>query len=200
MNCQSAVLTEHSLFSYFQPFVHEAMEREAPSAGEHAEYYLVKLLSEFGQTGRLYQGVGQQDPALAIQLTSALNATKPGERAGVLKRVGDHTLFMTGFFSGGLNTKMVNLDYYINLGTSAYHQLADQRLPGDISLKGLFEELAMGFERFVEVLRWVADRSRPPTDTDLHALYQAWWTRGCNISAKRLKRLGYKVPRRSKVD
>lgn len=200
MTSTAAVLQEQSLFNYFRPYVHEALRDVAPGAADHTEFYLVKLLAEFARSQRLFEGMGREDPALAIQLSAALAAPSSGHRISLLKRVGDYTLYMTGFFSGGLNTRLVDTSYYVKLGASAYHYLARQGVPGEVSMTPLFEDLARGFEAFVEVLGRVSDRSRPPTDREILGLYSAWMERGCTPSADRLSRLGYPVPARGALD
>lgn len=200
MELQPAVMQEPSVYYYFRPYVREALTDVAPQAGEDTEFYLVHLLGDYARSQRLFDGMGRSAPPLAIQLTSALQAPNPAERVGLLKRLGDYTLYMTGFFAGGLNTRLVDINYYVQLGAAAYERLAAERTPGEIDLSVLFRELATGFDRFVEVLRQVRDRSLRPSEQEVMALYQAWLSRGCEVSARRLTRLGHPLPRRGRVD
>lgn len=195
-----SLLEQRSLFDYFRPYVREALGRRLPDAKEQTEFYLVKLLSENARAQTLFNGVGRDDPALGLQLGQALTQAPPGERVGVLKRLGDYTLYMTGFFSGGLNVRLVDLAYYKKIGQAAYYHLARTPGAGDLPMNSLFGELAERFEGFVEVLGLVGDRSRPPSDAEIVHLYAAWFERGCSHSAQRLQRLGFPLPTRTCAD
>ena len=85
-----------------------------------------------------------------------------------LRGVGDHALFVAGFFGESLETSSaVGLDYYGEIGSAAYADLSASLTPREraMGFGGLFGELAADFSGFVEVLAEVGGqtRGREPT-------------------------------------
>jgi hypothetical protein len=150
---------------YFKELVESAISRQGLSAGEMTSFYLVRLLA-----GYIHLGPGVADEeALGIRLAKALQAGGALQRDG-LRRVGDQSLFISGFFSDSLNRSLVDVDYYIALGERAYGSLART----DDTLSDVFDELAEKFAGFVDVLGEVSERSALASNTDLLRLYERW--------------------------
>src|ERR1043165_6001308 len=121
-------------------------------ASEPAGWYLVGLLGDFTKA-RL------TDEPLGIKLAGA--AGSPEQRVRTLKEVGDTSLYLAGFFAESLTRSLVDVDYYVGIGQSAYSQLA--RSLGSAArsqrpLTEVYEELAAKFPRFVDVLAAVRKR------------------------------------------
>jgi hypothetical protein len=93
------------------------------------------------------------DEPLSFKLAKT-KTSAPSERIRALKEVGDTSLYVTGFFAESFERKLVDPDYYIGIGESAYGQLA-ATLPGPAAIHEVYEELAAKFPRFVAVLQEV---------------------------------------------
>jgi hypothetical protein len=79
-------------------------------------------------------------------------------------------LFISGFFSDSLNRRLVDVDYYIQLGEHAYASLARRDGPfGDV-----FDELSDKFVAFVDVLSEVSEHSAMTSNAELLRLYEKW--------------------------
>lgn len=131
---------------FFHECVTQALERREVDATEHTEFYLVGLLGDFAS------GCISDEP-LSVKLAKT-GTSGPGERFRALKEVGDTSLYVTGFFVESFERKLVNPDYYIDIGEAAYRQLADS-LPGPAAIHEVYEELSAKFARFVDVLQEV---------------------------------------------
>jgi hypothetical protein len=105
-----------------------------------------------------------------VRLLTALQAGGSSQRDG-LKAVGDSSLFISGFFSDSLNRRLVDIDYYIQLGVQAYGSLA--RCGGE-TLSDVFDELAARFPVFVDVLGEISERTALTSNSDLLRLYEKW--------------------------
>jgi hypothetical protein len=152
---------------YFRELVESALEHQHLAAGELTSFYLVNLLSGFVRVDR---APSAGDEPLGLRLAEALQAAGVRQRDG-LRRVGDHSLFISGFFSDSLNRRLVDIDYYIQLGACAYSSLARQ---GDDTLAEVFDELAGKFTAFVDVLGEVSERTALNSNSDLLRLYEKW--------------------------
>lgn len=175
---------QESLESFFQAHVDRALRERGITPHPLTEHYLVQLLSTYAR-----QPI--DDAPLALKLLEALDAA-PRERRERLKEVGETSLFVSGFYQESFARKLVDVDYYIDLGGSAYGELAKTgagwtRDPyGDV-----YESLAGNFSRFVEVLMIVSRRLMPEVSPkDILKLYEKWSKTGNRWAAKRLAELG----------
>src|SRR4051812_11272012 len=150
---------EHSVEGFFHDEVDRAFRDKGLSSGTLVEHYLVQLLAA-------YAAQGISDAPLALKLAEAVDAP-PRERRRSLREIGDTSLYLSGYWADSLADKMVDVDYYIELGGSAYGELA-RGGPGWTSdpFGAVFGELAENFARFVEVLGIVSRRTSPPSTNE----------------------------------
>jgi hypothetical protein len=161
---------------YFRDLVEGAMQRQHLSATELTSFYVVNLLTAFVHLDR--SPVAADDRPLGVRFMEALQAGGGAQRDG-LRRVGDLSLYISGFFAESLNRSLVDVDYYIQLGERAYGSLARQ---GDGALGGVFDELADKFGAFVDVLNDVSEKSGVSSNTDVLRLYEKWLRTGSRRS------------------
>jgi hypothetical protein len=171
-----------SVDEYFHEVVTDALSAVELSASEPASWYLVSLLGEMTRT-RL------TDEPLGMKLAQPpINA---GERIQTLKQVGDTSLYVAGFFAESLTRSLVDVEYYIGLGQSAYAQLA-RSLGSAHSLSDIYNELSANFPQFVDVIAEIRKRSDFAT-SDITRLYEIWLrTRDAWIE-KKLRAVGLLV-------
>jgi hypothetical protein len=161
-----ALLRSQSPVEYFRELVDAAMQHQRVSAQELTSFYVVNLLASFMH---LDHSPGARDEALGVRLVKALGAQGAKQR-DELRHVGDLSLFISGFFSDSLNRRLVDVDYYIQLGEHAYGSLARRDGPfGDV-----FDELSGKFVAFVDVLSEVSENSAMTSNADLLRLYEKW--------------------------
>jgi hypothetical protein len=132
------------------------------------------------------------DEPLGVKL--AQPGADPGERVRTLKHVGDTSLYVAGFFAESLSRSLVDVDYYVGLGQSAYGQLA--RSLGTHSIGEVYEELADKFPRFVDVLTEVRKKTDFATP-DIGKLYEIWLRTRDEWIEKKLRACGLLVDPRS---
>jgi len=175
-----------SVDEYFHEVVTDALQAVDLDASEPAGWYLVGLLGEF-TTARL------TDEPLGMKLASA--AESPGQRVRTLKEVGDTSLYVAGFFAESLTHSLIDVDYYVGIGQSAYTQLA-RSLGNKKSIGEVYQELAAKFPRFVDAL--VAVRKRVTlaelnATNDISRLYDIWLRTRDEWVEKKLKQAGLLV-------
>ncbi len=172
-----------SPIEYFKELVESAMMRQGLAAGEMTSFYLVNLLAGYVHRGPVD---GREEEPLGIRLAKALQADGSLQRDR-LRRVGDLSLFISGYFSDSLNRSLVDIDYYITLGERAYGSLARQK---DDTFSDVFDELAGKFSDFVDVLCEVSERTALTSNTDLLRLYERWLRTKSRRSGDLLARQG----------
>jgi len=169
-----------SAIEFFRDLVDGALSHQHLQAGELTSYYVVNLLAGF-----LHRPGGDNE-ALALRFGRALAAGGLEQRSG-LKEVGDVSLFVSGFFSDSLGRSLVDVDYYIRLGGSAYQALSRR---DEDQLSPVFAELAEKFAAFVDVLSEVSERTSCTSNQDLLRLYERWLKTGGRRSGQLLVERG----------
>ena len=171
-----------SVDEFFHEVVTDALTAVDVDASEPASWYLVGLLGEMTRT-RL------TDEPLGVKLVEA--PASGAERVRTLKQVGDTSLYVAGFFAESLTRSLVDVDYYVGIGQSAYGQLAKQCGRGT-SLTVVYEELADKFPRFVDVIAEIRKRTDFAT-TDINRLYEIWLRTRDEWIEKKLRAVGVLV-------
>jgi hypothetical protein len=159
---------QESPTDFFRELVEAAMENQHVSARELTTFYVVNLLAAFVRLDR--SPAADEQEALGLRFVRAMQAAGIAQRDG-LRKVGDTSLFISGFFSDSLNRRLVDVDYYIQLGEYAYGSLARH---GDQALGDVFDELAGKFTAFVDILGEVSERTALTSNADVLRLYEKW--------------------------
>jgi hypothetical protein len=179
---------KETLASFFFEKLGDALKEHRVETAAETEHYLVRLLADYA-THPL------DDEPLALKLLSATEAP-PVERRQKLKEVGDTSLFVSGFWSESFARRVVDVDYYIGVGGTAYSQLA--RVSEGWSkdpFNNVFEELSAKFKRIVGVLTTLSQRIGPAaTPQDLVRLYDKYRNTGSSWARARLAAMGVFVP------
>ena len=171
-----------NLREFFRDAVHEALERRKAGVEDHTEHYVVNLLTMFAHSDALFEPTadGPRLRPLALMLAEAAAAPTGEQRSRALQRLGDVSLFVSGFLSHGFARKLVDVDYHIAMGGRAYGTLADSCSSGarGRALAGVFAELAVKFQRLVDALNDVSEMSWRSSDRDVLRLYEVWLKTG----------------------
>lgn len=166
---------------HFQELVSNAMARQKVRTNELAEYYLSSLLTSFITADKLI------DEPLAVAYLKAMGSSRDIQLRQ-MREIGDISLFTSGFFSDSLKRKIVDIDYYMALGTSCYSFVAAR--DRSEHLKGLFKELAAKFPAFVDVLIEVSERSRLTSSMDVLRVYERWLRTKSRMAERALREMG----------
>lgn len=180
-----------NLREYFMRSVAASMQRNDVEVDEHTSCYVVDLLTLYARSEALFED-GENGPELkplALVLAEAADGSRE-ERNRALRRVGDQSLFIAGFLAESLSTRVVDVDYYVNMGGSAYAALSSnsRRTIRDLALGPVFAELAENFVDFVDVITDL--RRRDSDEADILRLYDTWTRTGSRRAARMLRSHG----------
>ena len=168
--------------AYFYELVCESLGKHQVSTSPETEVYLVNLLEKFMTTESL-----KNDP-LALMIKEALEEPRREEQRRLFRQVGDLSLYVAGYFQDSLNRKLVDVDYYIDMGGTAYRQVA-ARIDESFQ-RQVFGELAEKFGSLVDVLAGISDKTHPKSEKDLLRLYELWVRTRSERAAKALQEAG----------
>lgn len=129
--------------SQWHALVYEAQAHSQQILTENTESYLVFLLMRFSQTTQLMESV------IAMDFLEAMNA--PGRRRlELLQDVGDKSLLLCGLFPGIANKCRTGLEYFSDIGQSAYLTVSELH---DNQLAELYFQLSDQFRVMQHVLQ-----------------------------------------------
>jgi len=184
---KQTILVGKSAAEYFRDLVSDALAVRGMQVEEATEFYLVNLLGEYLRKERLFAGHEGSEP-LALMLKRALEGDRE-TRFRNLKRLGDTSLFVSGFFGDSLARSLVPVDYYIAMGERAYDALAEEPR-GPTGAQALFAELASRFPAFVDLFAEIAELSDLGSNRGLLRLYERFLITGSERVARRLREKG----------
>jgi len=184
--------TNPSIAEFFRNTVRDILQNRKVTVQETTEFYVVNLLTQAIQSSQENSDPNYFDEPLAILFGKAWSANNRHERYSLLKHLGDQSLFISGFFGDSLRKKIVDLDYYISMGSQAYGSLSDiskREVEKDFFSK-TFDELSGKFTAFVDLFSEISERANVTSNQDVLRLYERWlFTKSKNL-LDRLQKMG----------
>jgi hypothetical protein len=182
-----------NLKEFFRDALHEALAHQHVAVEGETEHYVVNLLTLFADAD-VYEpthGRGARLKPLVVMLGEALEAPTPEAKCRGLQKLGDVSLFVSGFFAAGFARKSVGIDYHIAMGGRAYGALAEScPAARGRTLRQVFAELAAKFVPLVDALNEISESAYTHSDGDRLRLYELWLKTGSERSRGLLRRLG----------
>jgi len=183
-----------NLREFFHDSIQTALRQQHVNVDDHTEHYVVNVLTTFARSEELYENTpdGIRLKPLAHMLAEASDARTQQQRDSALRRLGDVSLFIAGFFAQSFARKLVDIDYHVAMGGRAYGTLAEnmRNTVRGQAFAAVFLELAQKFQRLVDVLNEVAEMSYTHTDKDILRQYEIWMKTGSPRAYNILRRLG----------
>lgn len=180
-----------SSHEFFDAAVSEACEKRNVKTVPVVKSYLVNLLQFYMTTENLFDEVDEsgrrQRDTLAEMYLRASNS-EPRTRIELLKKIGDRSLYISGFFGDSLQRKVVDVDYYAGMGGSAYATLAD--CVRENGTARVYKEFAARFIEFVEVLTHISVGAFAHTEQNILRLYENYARTGSDLARERLLEKG----------
>jgi hypothetical protein len=156
---ESSLVLESSLQSYFYTELEEVNNKMAGKLPNETIFYSSLVMDKFGDSEKYYEIVEgkPKEKTLGVMLleSSQLSGIKKKNK---LKDIGDTALLICGFFSESMNRKIINLDYYKDVGQSAYYQL-NTIIPSFYDVPLFYQSLSTNFLQVTNVMGLVAEKT-----------------------------------------
>lgn len=182
---------------YFSEAVDEAIAERKISTTTYVRSYIIDLLDFYLHAENLFT---ECDPGMESKKSNDTLAelylkaigSQPSVKKGMFKRLGDSSLYISGFFGDSLKRKVVDVDYYAEIGGSAYGQLAS--LLGNDSLAEVYHDFSVRFLQYVDVLTCISQKSFFVNQDDLLRLYDRYILTGSKQAEDQLLDRGLLFP------
>lgn len=168
--------------SYFAELVQDALEKRRMETQPLMFSYLVDLLETHLTTSSLHR-----QGTLAEMYMKSFQAER-NLRIELLKKLGDSSLYISGFFGDSLRRKVVDIDYYADMGGLAYGTLASS-VEDSLQAK-VFEDFSNRFLNYVDVLTYISQSAMIQSNQDLLRLYERYVATGSTLAKDQLVEKG----------
>lgn len=173
--------------SFFREVVEEAVEHQNLKALPLSRHYLVQLLQHYMFADNLFdkdEETGRtKSSTLAESYLKALQAERR-LKIDLLKKLGDSSLYISGFFGDSLKRKIIDIDYYAQMGGAAYQCLAAES--EDQLFAEVYREISNKFYEFTDVLSYISQKSLVQSSEDVLRLYDRYLITGSKFAEEQL--------------
>lgn len=176
---------------FFEAAVSEACEKRNVKAIPVVKNYLVNLLQFYMAAENLFDEVdesGRRQHDTLAEMYLRASSSEPRTRIELLKKIGDRSLYISGFFGDSLQRKVVDVDYYAGMGGAAYANLAACIRENNLAL--IYREFGARFIEFVEVLAHISVGVFAHSEQNILLLYENYTRTGSDQARARLLEKG----------
>ena len=142
----------------FKEYISKELELNSPSLSFAVKKYIVELLCFYLSSDKFFEkreGQTKSYESALADLYKKSQISNPQEKLYLFKRMGDLSLYISGFFRPAVKKKLVHISYYEQMGQTAYHfvSCAHKDKPN------VFKELAEKFKSLSQILSFIQKRS-----------------------------------------
>jgi hypothetical protein len=178
--------------AYFQTVVDDAFKDRRIETRPQIKTYLVDILKHYLSVENLYDvedGTGKKTRTTMAEMYLRANQLGARGRAESLKKVGDTSLYISGFFSDSFQRKVIDVDYYVDMGKMAFDSLAHD--VSEDTFAKLFQELSEQFLNLVDVLAVISQKARITDEENVLRMMDVYARTGSNLMGEALAEKGY---------
>lgn len=163
-NEEKSLILESSLQSFFYTELEKINNKMPGKLPNETIFYSSLVMDKFGDVQKYYEEVEGKlrEKTLGVMLLESAQL-KGVNKKNKLKDVGDTALLICGFFSESINRKIINLDYYREVGQSAYYQL-NNIVPTFYDVPLFYKKLSSNFLQVTNVMGLVAQKTLAHND------------------------------------
>ena len=180
---------------YFAEMVQSGFSKRNIKKNPAVEVYLVDLLAHYLDARNLFDEPtkenGEKNPSTLAEMFLTASNSDHLEKISLLKKLGDRTLYISGFFGDSLSRKVVDIDYYVEMGGAAYGSLADCVREDDLA--HVYNTFSTRFVEFVDVLTYISQQSFVQNDESILRLYERYIKTGSEVARQKLIEMGVMI-------
>lgn len=172
---------------FFEELLKDALERRKLKTFPLAQTYILNLLEHYMKTPDLFHMETSEiskPPQTLAELMLTANQHEGTPRIELLKKLGDVSLYVSGFFGDSLQRKLVDMDYYVQMGGAAYSTLAGEAK--EDTTRRVFAEFAEKFVDYMDVLTVISQKTMIQNDQSLLRLYDQYIRTGSSLAKEHL--------------
>jgi len=169
---------------YFVEAVENGLNNRRLKTYPAVQVYLVDLLEHYLDARNLFEN---GDETFAETFLKASQSEEVIKRE-MMKKLGDRALYLTGFFGDSFERKLIDVDYYADIGVAAYGTLAETAREDRAAQ--VYRVFSRQFVDFVDVLTYISQQSMVNSDESILRLYDRFLRTGSELARQRLNEMG----------
>ncbi|MGE9745418.1 hypothetical protein [Bdellovibrio bacteriovorus] len=178
---------------YFQELVQKGLSQRKVQTFPMVEAYLVNLLQHYLDARNLHDPAyasesGTRNPQTLAEMYLTAQNAESFVKAEMLRKLGDRTLYISGFFGDSLSRKIIDVDYYAEIGGAAYASLA--HCTREDTMARVYTVFSDRFLEFVDVLTYISHHSFIKSDESILRLYERYMRTGSELAREKLEEMG----------
>ena len=167
----------------WQQLVSEAETELGVTLDEELESYLVFTLMRYTQRPEMGSGVLALDYLQAMQNVGSASGQQ-------MREVADQCLLLTGLFPARARHRRVSINYYVDLGRSAYQHLAENLA----SMTQLYSQMAQQFVQAMDTLHTIRQLGEGNLQLEPLEAFDLWQQTGSRAAQSQLGMDGQPFP------
>lgn len=174
---------------FFKEAVRDAFHRRRIETLACVEDYLVQILVNYVVADRLKadEQIDDRSVTLAESLLKAVQSDH-STKIDLLKKLGDRTLYTCGFFGDSLQRKIIDVDYCIEMGGTAYALLAESTRQDTLSQ--VYSIYSRRFLDFVDALNYISEKAQLQSSDNVLRVYERYLKTGSDLAREKLHEMG----------
>ncbi|MES3037831.1 MAG: hypothetical protein V4736_07990 [Bdellovibrionota bacterium] len=184
---------------FFEEAIQKAGEDLKIQMPPTVESYLVNMMIHYLDANNLFEKdliseSGKKKPQTLAEMYLTAQLEEDPHRQSLLRRMADRSLYISGFFADSLNRKIVDIDYYMEMGGTAYGILASSSKVDTDAM--VYRTFSSRFLQFVDILTHISQNSLVHSNQSLLNLYDRYLKTGSEVARDKLAEMGIvTVPR-----
>lgn len=178
--------------AHFTEVVKEACINRQIKAQPAVEVYLVQLLRFYLDSKNLHCSLqtdsNERPPETFAEMYLQALSAETNKRRELMRMVADKSLYLTGFFGDSFQRKTVDIEYYADIGSAAYSNL--HSWSREDGLSPIYKTFSKRFMDFVEVLKYISEKSLVQADQNVLRLYDRYLRTGSELAREKLTEMG----------
>lgn len=161
------IILQTNLKGYFFEGLNSLNKKSLCPVPESVIFYSSDVLDKFALSQDFFEvSDGKvREKILGIKLLEATQMSREDQRR-VYKEVADMSLMVCGYFAESTNKKLVDTNYYAQIGKTAYSHL-DSMSPRFLDIPSFYQMFATCFESMTTLMSILASESRQGVENNL---------------------------------
>ncbi|MCO5112745.1 MAG: hypothetical protein M9899_01070 [Bdellovibrionaceae bacterium] len=169
---------------FFAELIQDAAKAVSRSDFHPLSYsYLSELLVDFLHVEKLYGAEGSGSKMMAEQWFES-QACDLNAKIVRLKRLGDTSLYVAGFFASSFKRKVINQSYYIQMGEMSFQSLS--KIVSEPEFENVYSHFSSHFPSYVDILTEVSQKVNIQKSGDILNLFERYIDSGSKWAEKQL--------------
>lgn len=186
---------------YFTSVVEDGFAARKIKAQPQVKAYLIGLLEHYMDSRNLFenevQESGKKTPQTLAEMFLQAQNEDTVTKVELLRKLGDRSLYISGFFGDSLERKLVDVDYYVEMGGTAYASLA--AVVREDTTAQVYRIFSKRFVEFVDVLSFISQKSMITNNQSILRLYDRYLRTGSDLARDQLIEMGVLTVDRNQI-